>query len=543
MDYTFIKSKSGEIVPAIITSNSEVPLHSTVDPVREAERLVSTIPPDTGFIIFLGLGGGFVPQVVLANTDAQVVVIDYGIKELLSSKDYSVLLENRRLTLLADPLNEEIEKIILELYKPALHGGIKTIPLRARVEKDTVIFNSVIKTIEQVIESISGDFSVQAHFGKRWFSNIIRNIALFDSKPRLETSILEKFTLPIQEAAVVAAGPSLDRQISALAEFKSGGGNRLIICCDTALPALINHGIKADAVVSIDCQHISYYHFLGKNNINRIPLFLDIASPPLLSHLSPMPVFFSSGHPLALYVSKHWKPLPHLDTSGGNVTYAAVSFAAALGIKHITLFGADFSYIGSQTYARSTYIYPYFEKKQIRFTPLETLHSVFLYRSPFLPQKESGQKYRETNQLCFYRKKLEEKASAIDAKITVSQGLGAPIDFSHTSRHGNLPPKIASNSFSFFETENVKTNYAPISGLNFLEQYRDKIAALPPLNTPSSKNITENYIDSLSEENRHIFTTLLPLAAYFKRKNPALKISDLIEKTKQFCIDEIEKLL
>jgi len=60
--YTFLTSRSGEIVPAIVHADgTSHPLHSTIDPVREAERIVSTIPQDTGFVIFLGLGGGFAP--------------------------------------------------------------------------------------------------------------------------------------------------------------------------------------------------------------------------------------------------------------------------------------------------------------------------------------------------------------------------------------------------------------------------------------------------------------------------------------------------
>ena len=528
--YAFLKSRSGETVPAIVLDSADTrPLHSMIDPKREAQRLVSTISEDTGFVVFLGLGGGFAPQEALALTAAQVVVIDFdrdGIAELLSSKDYTPLMENERFCLLTDPSCEEIKKLILEKYKPALCGGIKTIPLRTRTEFDLPLFDAAAQAIQEAIETVSSDYSVQAHFGRRWFSNIIRNIKTAGIVH--ENFLKEKFSCTISEAAIVAAGPSLDLQISALAECKSR--NAFIICSDTAFPVLINHGIEPNAIVSIDCQHISYYHFIGcYHKLHNIPLILDIASPSLLSRLSPSPVFFSSGHPLARYISAYWQPFPYLDTSGGNVTYACLSLAENLGAHLITLLGADFSYINSRTYARGTYIYPFFEKKQNRVSPMEALFSTFLYRSPFLPPENEGnqkQNYYETSSLRFYRKKLEEKASMIDTQISCAKGLGAPINLYKSP-----------NRIKHAETStSVKKISGGACGAIFLEQYRSDIAALPETKSP-------DYLNQLNSKEKQIFTTLLPYIAFNKRRNPNLKTEELIEVTKRRCIEEIDMVM
>jgi len=513
--YTFLTSRSGEIVPAIIDKDGvSRPLHSAIDPIREAERLVSTIPQDTGFVIFLGLCGGFAQQIALSNTAAQIVVIDFdkdGIKELLSSKDYTHLLNNGRFSLLTDFTLDEIKKYILTHYNPVLCGGIKVIPMRTRTEHDLEKFNKTAAVIQEAIDAAASDFSVQAHFGLRWFSNIIRNIKAAESTDK---SFSAK---KIDKAAIVAAGPSLDGQITALAELKLKGG--FIICSDTALPVLLHNNIEPDAVVSIDCQHISHYHFFGCN-IRNIPLIMDIASPPLLSRFSTLPVFFSSGHPLALYISRYWCSLPLLDTSGGNVTYACLSLAETLGAKQITLFGADFSYIHSQSYARGTYVYPYFNRRQTRLSPAEAQMSAFLYRSPFLPRENETQIYHETSSLRFYRTKLEEKAAAMDAQIRSFPGQGAPI---------NLANKAAYNAdkrnYALGAAENQNK-----SGIEFLEQYRNDIAALPA--------------SGLNEKERQVFTTLLPTAAALKHRNTNNKTTaELIELTKNHCIKQIDKIL
>ena len=517
--YVFFESKSGDTVPAFAASSGNAPLHSMVDPKREAQRLVSTITDDTGFIIFLGLGGGFAPEAALAHCAARVIVIDFNIAELLSAIDYSKLLNNERFSLLTDPSPQEIKHFILEMYNPVLCGGIKIIPLRTRTDHDPEKFNTAAAIIEEAIGNVAADYSVQAHFGKRWFSNIIRNIK--EAETAQENVLIKK---PPQEAAIVAAGPSLDQQIPALKECKSR--QVFIICSDTALPALLHHGIEPDTVVSIDCQHISYYHFMNCN-LKNIPLYLDIASPPLLRSFSQSPVFFTSGHPLALYISENWRPLPHLDTSGGNVTYACLSLAENTGAQNITLFGADFSYVRSRTYARGTYIYPFFERKQNRFSPMEALFSVFLFRSPFLPPENSDQKQScfETSQLRFYRKKLEEKAAIMEAQITVAKGEGAPICL-RKEKIENRKAQITINNEQGIKIDSVK----------FLKQYRDDINSLPAANGA-------DYLRRINNKDRKIFITLLPFAAALKHRNPALKTCDLIEETKRLCTQEIDHVL
>jgi hypothetical protein len=495
-----------------------------IDPRREASRLVTA--EDVPFTVFLGLGGGFAPEASLQQGAQAAVVIDFCLEDiacLFSGVDYTYLLKNERFFLLIDPLRQEIKDFILEHYNPSLHGGIRTIPLRTRTEQDMSKFEDASAAIQEAIDIVGADYSVQAHFGKRWFSNIVRNIRQAQTYP--ETFWEDKKALPVHEAAIAAAGPSLDTQIPLLGECKSR--NVFIISCDTALPVLLHNGIEPDAVVSIDCQHISYHHFFGCE-LRGIPLILDIASPPMLAGFSSAPVFFSSGHPLAKYISGAWRPFAQLDTSGGNVTYACLSLAENLGAQRITLFGADFSYIRCQTYARGTYIYPFFTAKQNRLCPIEAGLSAFLYRSPFLPRENVhvNAEYYETSQLRYYRKKLEEKASLMIAGISCARGLGAPVNLQKApriARHEDTPFFIAAK--------------AEQSAAGFLEQYRGCIAALPEAGED------ENYMRKLSAAQGRIFTTLLPYAAAVKKRNAELKLKDLINETKRRCIEEIDRVL
>jgi hypothetical protein len=501
--------------------------------IAEAKRLIDTIESE-GFLVFLGLGGGYLAEAALERDETcMALVIEYdlsGLAELLSCRDYTRLFGDPRFRFFIDIQEEELIRQILNLYQPALFGGIRVIPLRSRTTFDTEKFNRAGSAVETAVEKVSADYSVQAHFGQRWFSNIIRNL-------KSAAGIHE--TLPtVQRAAITAAGPSLSFQIKRLKEKRA---ESFLIATDTSLPCLLNAKIIPDAVISMDCQHISYYHFMEALP-DCVLLFLDLASPPLLSSRSKKPLFFSGGHPLTKYICRTWKALPELDNSGGNVTYAALSLAEQLGASEIELYGADFSYPLGVSYARGTYIYSYFGKRQSRLSPLEAQASVFLFRTPLekinrpaCPDEPSW--YYETKTLKFYREKLEEKSSLMEAAIIPIAGQGAPI---HT-RQREIRQKIESHIS--FGKELTSVN-------EFLTQYRNRIAALPSTvysaeprsGSPPEKNVTD-YLASLETEAQTVFTTVLPAVAALKRRYPHDKFSELMERTRTFCLQGLDTVL
>jgi len=525
--YTFIESRTGRVVPALVDGAGQShALHSTVDPEKEAQRLAAALNEgwsEPGFLVFLGLGAAYAAEAALsAGTASHILVIEFdinGIAELLGSREYTAL-GDPRFTLLADPDDKLIQKTILELYNPCLCGGIRTLPLRARVDRDKEKFDLVSEAVQRTIEKVSADYSVQAHFGTRWFSNIIRNIGI--ARPVSKNA--PQISGAVGNVAICAAGPSLDGQIPLLRDRRE---SLFVIATDTSLPALLAGGVKPDAIVSIDCQHISYWHFVGAECAD-IPLFLDIASPPLLSGFSSRLFFFAGGHPLAAYLCQKWKPLPVVDTSGGNVTYTCLSLAERLGAKRITVYGADFSYPLGKPYARGTYFYPLFERQQNRLSPLEARVSSFLYRSPFLPPENGGNRGKvspcyETSALRFYRKSFEAKASSMEAEVIAESGLGMPLEIR----------KKTSKPISGGQIINFAPGKTLMDANEFLDQYKKDIKALPVFGRGMNLNANE----------RQVFTTMLPLIAALKRRRPELAAPDLIEAVKVFCCKKIERVL
>jgi hypothetical protein len=527
--YKFLESRTGETIPAWVdASGAAHPLHSLVDPRREGKRLADSVR-DEGFLVLLGLGAAYCAEAALEREDIhRVVVIEYDIDsvaELLCSREYIGLFNDPRFFLMVDPAGDAVEEYIIQNYQPCLFGGIRVLPLRARTAFSGERFAAAGAAVEAAIDRVSSDYSVQAFFGTRWFSNIIRNLQRAEEP--------KKPLPPIKRAAVTAAGPSLNLQIPALRKNREG---LFLIAVDTSLPCLLSEGLKPDAVVSIDCQHISYHHFM-EGLPEGIPLFLDLVSPPLVASCSRDRYFFTGGHPLTRYLSRVWRPLPEVDTSGANVTYAAVSLAEKLGAPSIELYGADFSYPLGRTYARGTHIHRYFEKDQNRLSPLEKRASAFLFRGPLEKvYKDSENWYYQTRSLDFYRQRLEEKCLSLETELIPQDGLGPALITKPALKAGTPRPDL--RPFPK-ETLRLFSSGAPkMKATDFLARYREAVSSLPAFQMNISR-----YLRTLKAGEYAVFTTLLPAAAALKRRNPRMKAAELLEADRAYSLKEIDRVL
>ncbi|MDR2150971.1 MAG: DUF115 domain-containing protein [Spirochaetaceae bacterium] len=510
--YHFVLARSGAVVPAFIDSAGIArPLHSTVNPEREARRLIHDTDGE-GYLIFLGLGGGFAPAAALEHEGIRhVLVIDYdlpGLAELLTAKLYTMLFNDPRFRLIVDEEPAQIERLIKESYQPLLAGGIRLLPLRTRIAQDTEHFAQAAGAVQAAVSAVKGDYATQAFFGKRWFSNTIRNVLCVQDQAFPAVAG--------RTVTICAAGPSLDQHLERLLRCRAP---RFILAVDTSLPVLLSVGLIPDAVISLDAQHISYQHFLAGLPAHTA-LYLDLAGSPVIATQSKHPAFFAGSHPLSRYISRFWHPLAELDTSGGNVGYAAVSLADYLGAERIELVGADFSYPKGKAYARGTYVWSLFSQNQSRFNPLESALSALVYRSAAVRKVVNAATwYYQTPLLEGYRRALECKIAALDLPVYQAAGEGAPLTLPRHTKRAQAPLNCQRRQPS--PTERALSPY------DFLATYRDQLQTVDPADHKLSA----------------LLATILPTAASFQQELPHLTGADLIDLTRHWCIKKIENLM
>lgn len=492
----FESAKSGEPVPVLRTETRDIFLHSRFDPHREGRRLCDSYPKG-GYFVFLGFGGAYQITPFLQRNDALAVTIIVRRIELfrtiLSRLDLRKLLMDPRVSILVDPDRDRLHQHLLNRYHPALLGDMHVVPLRSIYDVEPEQFDSYVREIREVLGNIADDYTVQTRFGKRWFINTILNLPFAQ---------ITSYRLPqVKRAAVTGAGPSLDLQLPYLRRIRN---DVFLIATDTSLPSLGRNGIVPDLVVSIDCQHVTYHHFLD-GIPDGVPLLLDLASPPSITRLTNRLLFFQSGHPFSQYVARNWRQFPHIDITGGNVSHAAVSLSDELGAEEIILFGLDFSYPEGKTYAKGTYVYRYFRKDETRLRPCESQAFAFLLRNENIIKEPLGSVFRYTTKpMISYKERLERVSGNLSARLHQVEGIGLELRTNPPKDHR---PHNLGLLFSAGATNGTWTD--------FVEEYLTRIKKLP---TPIGDY--PGYITALDTMELDLWKTMYPAAASIRRDLP-----------------------
>ena len=179
-----------------------------------------------------------------------------------------------------------------------------------------------------------------AEWAEHSFANAPR---LLDCHP---VSALDGAT-PGQPVFLVAAGPSLDRNVAQLADAAERG---VVIAVNHALGALHRAGVRPDLVVSIEGRDVSG-HFAVPTDYYERQLLATMAHPALFA--LPHRVRFV-GHIAEDLVARLLLGAlgdDALVAAGGSVATLAFGVAARMGADPIVLVGQDLAYTGQRGYA------------------------------------------------------------------------------------------------------------------------------------------------------------------------------------------------
>ncbi|WP_407427819.1 6-hydroxymethylpterin diphosphokinase MptE-like protein, partial [Treponema sp.] len=339
--FKIIEAKDGNLIPVCrnTDTNTEISIQSKYNPVREAESFVSQINIPASFFVVLGIGAGFhILKLLQKFPESKILAVelsDNAINFLSGLPSFNEISNNKSIQITSI---SNLETMLLSLYKPAIHGNLSLISLR---QWETVFQNDTEKAkkiINNSIKLLSADFSVQSHFGKIWQKNILSNLSIAEKTKNWE-EISKKIQNDVKlkkTAAIIAAGPSLNENIS---ELKQNRHKYFIIATDTAFSSLLKQNIKSDAVISIDGQQVSHEHYLEILPENTLYIFDLCASPSSVRKalkFSKNVLFIQTGHPLSQYASyfEGNQNFLNLEAGSGTVTIAAASFAQKAGFSN-----------------------------------------------------------------------------------------------------------------------------------------------------------------------------------------------------------------
>ncbi len=404
----FIQAKNETMIPEFLSGRT---MESRYNPQRDAENLCNSIQTENRFFLVLGIGSGiFISYLAKRFPEAVIIGLELFEEDIEFLRQSETIKELEKNSLITFTDLQNLETVLTQQYVPAKFGELKIVEQKAWVNENSNYIEQINAFLKRTIGVISADYSVQAHFGKIWTSNIMNNVYLIEKyqnsfKPVFSNDITEK------TAVVVAAGPSLDWTIKLLSDSTSRD-KYFIISTDTAGNSLIKRNIIPDIIISIDGQSVSYNHFIKTNlNNDSSPIYaFDLcANSSAARHIiesGNKVLFFTSGHPLssAINESNNYS-LPNLFSGAGTVTITALDLAVQSGFKKILILGADFSYHNGKAYTSGTYLDTLYNNSSSKLKESEHTFSKLMFRTEL---KTISQNIKTTDILEAYKTSLEK---------------------------------------------------------------------------------------------------------------------------------------
>lgn len=209
------------------------------------------------------------------------------------------------------------------------------------------------REFNDMIEQIVSSKNTVLLFGKDRIRNILGNIHDMRSQYSLGDlyRALGREKVRSRPAIIVAAGPSLDKNIDELGNAK---GKALIIAVDTAIKSLEQHGIMPDIVVSVDSQ--KPLGLFEAKMMKSVPLVLETSSNGKLAELHGGHRFYSGTSEVYSreLMKKLDKKIEYMLT-GGSVANSAFSIATKVGFPVIMLVGQDLAYPDNRQHTAGAY--------------------------------------------------------------------------------------------------------------------------------------------------------------------------------------------
>ena len=338
-----LNSRTGMPTVRVLSPNGRsVFLHSSGDPVREAQRTAVnlTIEPGTALIVY-GFGLGYLIEALLKSVDEKIALfVVEPDRELfctaMKTRDLRSVLTSDRVYILVGDSPEEFEKKFGFFYDPARNREIVTTGLPGHSTVYAGFKEKIAKRVADVLRTHKVNLATMMKLGPDMVASGILNLTDYYTLPGVRT-LFGQF--PHVPAIVVAAGPSLNKNIHLLREAK---GKAIILAVGTAVKALQQQGMNPDFVISID-PGVPNYEIFKKIDTEDSCLIAEMQSHHRIVKEFQGPKFVMGKTPVMAWYDDLIED-KGMTSSGGSVANNAVSAAYQMGADPIVLVGQDLAY-------------------------------------------------------------------------------------------------------------------------------------------------------------------------------------------------------
>jgi hypothetical protein len=373
-------------------------IHSRMDPVREAERMVDReAESEPGCAVFLGFGLGYHVEAFRRRyPETAVIIIEADpalLKEALAARDMSAVFFDEKVTLLpaADP------GAVPPLIETIPADEIALFRLRNLYEKDGDYYRRMEECIRKSGVRTQINRNTLRRFGRLWVRNLSRNLEQISEALPVDRLSGLFSSIP---GLLLAAGPSLDQILPYVAELKK---RMLVTAVDTALPALSSRGLEPDFAVIVDPQYWNTRH-IDYIDLQKAVLVSESSTHPRVFRLIRRPCVMSGSlFPLGKFIEDYTGKPAKLG-AGGSVSTTAWDLLRFTGCSPIYAAGLDLGFPALSTHCAGSFFEERIHSLSDRLKTAEGLNFTYLHdASPYYIEDYEGSPLLSDKRMDLYR--------------------------------------------------------------------------------------------------------------------------------------------
>lgn len=343
---------NGEPVLEVEKNGEVTRLNSLYNPSHEAKiwsEQFERVSLQDVYVLFGFGNGNFVRALTERMEDGRIIIIyepSYEIFQfVLEHYDLTDLLKDPTICIVVRDINDfDFVKLLNYIVTWNNLSAQTFVAINGYQRLFNLEFVVALNHVKENVNKIMTKRNTTILFGKTFTFNSIENSA-FVYQANNVTDFVGVIPNDLT-AIIVAAGPSLDKNVK---ELKKAKGKAIIISVDRALDTLIANDIMPDFSVTIDPQKAPRFY---DNPITwEIPMFYPLAANReiISRHTGPKIVF--SPNTISNEYYRRLGVKFDGNSPGGSVATAAFTIARTLGLKNIVLVGQDLAYHEGYTHA------------------------------------------------------------------------------------------------------------------------------------------------------------------------------------------------
>ncbi|HMM19540.1 MAG TPA: DUF115 domain-containing protein [Selenomonadales bacterium] len=328
-------------------------LHSSVDPVKEAQRVAADVPAEPGAVVIVyGFGLGYLVEALLAQLSEKVLLFVLEpdselFHTVMETRDIRPVIGNERVVILVHDSAAIVKDVFFRFYDPARFKQVLPAGLPGHQTVYEGFCAAARKSILDARVTHQVELKTAMKLGPGAMTSTILNLVNYYTHPGLR-ALYGRFA--DRPAIIVSAGPSLNKNIDLLHEAK---GKAVILAVGTAAKALQKRGIEPDFIVSIDPGLPNYEHFKGLNTTQSCLITESYSHHFILEEFAG-PMFVCGRTPVHDWFGELLEDKGKTE-SGGSVANNAFTAAYKMGANPIILIGQDLAFApDGRTHAAGT---------------------------------------------------------------------------------------------------------------------------------------------------------------------------------------------